>query len=65
MRRYNYKNHSEIPPYMADYITDVVGTVETVEEVSLNQINDFLNGLEEWYEDDVELLDSTYAMTMH
>jgi hypothetical protein len=38
MRRYNYKNHSEIPPYMADYITDVVGTVETVEEVPLNQI---------------------------
>ena len=65
MRRYNYKNHSEIPPYMADYITDVVGTVETVEEVPLNQINDFLNGLEEWYEDDAELLDSTYAMTMH
>ena len=65
MRRYNYKNHSEIPPYMADYLTDVVGTVETVEEVPLNQINDFLNGLEEWYEDDVELLDSTYTMTMH
>jgi hypothetical protein len=65
MRRYNYKNHSEIPPYMADYLMDVVGTVETVEEVPLNQINDFLNGLEEWYEDDVELLDSTYAMTMH
>ena len=65
MRRYNYKNHSEIPPYMADYLTDVVGTVETVEEVSLNQINDFLNGLEEWYEDDVEILDSTSVMTMH
>ena len=65
MRRYNYKNHSEIPPYMADYLTDVVGTVETVEEVPLNQINDFLNGLEEWYESDVEILDSTSAMTMH
>lgn len=65
MRRYNYKNHSEIPPYMADYLTDVVGTVETVEEVPLNQINDFLNGLEEWYEDDVEILDSTSTMTMH
>lgn len=65
MRRYNYKNHSEIPPYMADYLTDVVGTVETVEEVPLNQINDFLNGLEEWYEDDVDILDSTSAMTMH
>ena len=65
MRRYNYKNHHEIPPYMADYLTDVVGTVETVEEVPLNQINDFLNGLEEWYEDDVEILDSTSAMTMH
>jgi hypothetical protein len=65
MRRYNYKNHSEIPPYMADYLTDVVGTVDSVEEVPLNQINDFLNGLEEWYEDDVEILDSTSAMTMH
>jgi hypothetical protein len=65
MRRYNYKNHSEIPPYMADYLTDVVGTVDSVEEVPLNQINDFLNGLEEWYEDDVEILYSTSAMTMH
>lgn len=65
MRRYNYKNHSEIPPYMADYLTDVVGTVDSVEEVPLNQINDFLNGLEEWYEDDVEVLGSTSAMTMH
>jgi len=65
MRRYNYKNHSEIPPYMADYLTDVVGTVDSVEEVPLNQINDFLNGLEEWYEDDVEILDSTSTMTMH
>jgi hypothetical protein len=65
MRRYNYKNHSEIPRYMADYLTDVVGTVDSVEEVPLNQINDFLNGLEEWYEDDVEMLDSTSAMTMH
>jgi len=65
MRRYNYKNHSEIPPYMADYLTDVVGTVDSVEEVPLNQINDFLNGLEEWYEDDVEILDSISAMTMH
>jgi hypothetical protein len=50
---------------MADYLTDVVGTVDSVEEVPLNQINDFLNGLEEWYEDDVEILDSTSAMTMH
>mgnify|MGYP003109358178 FL=1 len=65
MRRYNYKNHSEIPTYMADYLTDVVGNVDSVEEVPLNQINDFLNGLEEWYEDDVEILDSTSAMTMH
>ena len=65
MRRYNYKNHSEIPPYMADYLIDVVGKVDSVEEVPLNQINDFLNGLEEWYEDDVEILDSTSAMTMH
>ena len=65
MRRYNYKNHSEIPPYMADYLTDVVGTVDSVEEVPLNQINDFLNGLEEWYEDDIEVLDNISAMTMH
>jgi len=65
MRRYNYKNHSEIPPYMADYLTDVVGTVDSVEEVPLNQINDFLNGLEEWYEDEVEILDSTETMTKH
>ena len=65
MRRYNYKNHSEIPPYMADYLTDVVGKVDSVEEVPLNQINDFLNGLEEWYEDDIEVLDNISTMTMH
>ena len=38
MRRYNYKNHSEIPPYMADYLTDVVGTVDSVEEVPLKSM---------------------------
>jgi len=65
MRRYNYKNHSEIPPYMADYITNVVGDVDKVEEVPLDQINDFLNGLEDWYADDVELLDTNSYMTMH
>ena len=65
MRRYNYKNHSEIPPYMADYITDVVGDVDKVEEVPLDHINSFLNGLEDWYEDDVELLDTNSYMTMH
>jgi hypothetical protein len=64
MRRYNYKNYNEIPTYMADYITEIVGYVNRVEEVPLTHINDFLNGLEEWYEDEVDVLKTSYTMTM-
>jgi len=64
MRHYNYKNYNEIPTYMADYITEIVGNVNRVEEVPLTHINDFLNGLEEWYEDEVDVLKTSYTMTM-
>jgi hypothetical protein len=35
MRRYNYKNHSEIPPYMSYFVPPFVITMKL--ETSLNQ----------------------------
>jgi hypothetical protein len=44
---YKYKTHDEIPAYMRDYILDVSDS-ESVEQIDVQDINDFLNGLEEW-----------------
>ena len=47
---YNYKDHTDIPSYMRAYLMDVVDA-DYLEEVDIEDINDFLNGLEEWEED--------------
>ena len=44
--RYRYTTHSDIPPYMKDYLLSVVGGV--LEDVPVEDINNFLNGYEEW-----------------
>ena len=49
---YNYKTHEEIPPYMASYVSGVAD-VKDVRELYLSDINDFLNGLIEWTEEQV------------
>jgi hypothetical protein len=46
--RYKYKTHSDIPPHMKDYLLSVVGGV--LEDVPVEDINNFLNGWEEWVE---------------
>ena len=48
---YNYKTHEEIPSYMRDYILGVADCI-AIEQLDLDDINDFLNGLEEWSSDD-------------
>jgi hypothetical protein len=45
---YKYKSHEEIPSYMRDYLLGVADA-NHVEELDLDDINDFLNGLEEWH----------------
>ena len=44
--RYRYTTHSDIPPYMKDYLLSVVGGV--LEDVPVEDINNFLNGHVEW-----------------
>jgi len=44
--RFKYKTHSDIPLYMKDYLLSVVGGI--LEDVPVEDINNFLNGYEEW-----------------
>jgi len=60
MPRYNYKKHSEIPTYMRDYLLSVSNS-DNIENVSLEDINGFLNGLEEW-EREVQLTEPVRRM---
>jgi hypothetical protein len=46
--RYKYKTHSDIPLYMKDYLLSVVGGI--LEDVPVEDINNFLNGYEEWFD---------------
>tara|TARA_R110000868_G_C10597130_1_gene740133 strand:- start:404 stop:694 length:291 start_codon:yes stop_codon:yes gene_type:complete len=46
LMRYKYKTHSDIPLYMKDYLLSVVGGI--LEDVPVEDINNFLNGYEEW-----------------
>ena len=47
---YNYTSYDSIPEYMEAYLLEV-GNVKRINQLSLKDINDFLNGLEEWYSD--------------
>lgn len=44
--RYRYTNHLDIPLYMKDYLLSVVDGI--LEDVPVEDINNFLNGYEEW-----------------
>ena len=46
--RYKYKTHSDIPLYMKDYLLSVVDGI--LEDVPVEDINNFLNGYEEWFD---------------
>lgn len=50
MKVYDYKSHSELKPHMKAYILEVSGA-KRLEDVPVDDINDFLNGLEEWQND--------------
>ena len=60
---YNYKTHEEIPSYMRDYILGVADCI-AIEQLDLDDINDFLNGLEEWASDDQDYIHTTLR-TIH
>ena len=44
---YNYKTHEEIPSYMRDYILGIADCI-AIEQLDIDDINNFLNGYEEW-----------------
>ena len=68
--RYKYKTHSDIPLYMKDYLLSVVDGI--LEDVPVEDINNFLNGYEEWV-DQGEMFSvnetyqdsSTFSVTIH
>ncbi len=69
--RYKYKTHSDIPPYMEDYLLSLIGCV-SLEDVDVEDINNFLNGHVEWvrqgemYEADEDYQDiSNDSVTIH
>ena len=46
MQLYNYKDHDEIPPDLWDYMEGIADIDYSLHEVSINEINDFLNLVE-------------------
>jgi len=48
--KYAYKKYSDIPAYMSDYIRGAAGK-HTLKDIPLKDINNFLNGLEDWFDD--------------
>ena len=47
---YNYKDHEEIPSYMKDYLLSVTDA-DSIYRVPVVDINDYLNGLNDWEEE--------------
>ena len=46
MQLYNYKDHDEIPPDLWDYMEGIADIDHSLHEVSIKEINDFLNLVE-------------------
>ena len=44
---YKYRNHCDIHGYMESYLL-TVSHAPFIEAIPVDQINDFLNGVEEW-----------------
>ncbi len=49
--KYNFSSYLEIPEHLKDYILDCSGEVD-IKDIPLEDINDFLNGVED-YENDL------------
>lgn len=47
IKKYDYKDHKEIPLHISLYILEVAD-VDSIEELAIEDINSFLNGQEEW-----------------
>ena len=47
---YNYKDHEEVPTYVKDYLLSVIDE-DSIYRVPIEDINDYLNGLDDWEED--------------
>jgi hypothetical protein len=46
---YRYKSYSEIPETVASYLLNVAG-IKNIMQLSLNEINTFMNDMERWYD---------------
>jgi len=55
--RYKYKSYSEIPENITGYMKKVTGSYKLA-DVPLEDINDFLNGLESYYQEQEKQLNN-------
>ena len=46
MKLYNYTDHDELPPDLWDYMEGIADIDHSLHEVSIKEINDFLNLVE-------------------
>lgn len=47
---FKYRSYTEIPQWIIDYLLSVTGE-QTIKELSLSEINGYLNGLMRYYRD--------------
>jgi len=64
IKKYNFKNHNEVPNHIALYIMDVAD-VESIEELAIEDINGFINGQDDWLRagEEDELFDEVEQMS--
>jgi len=60
-KKYDFKTYSEISAMLRDYVLDVSGETH-IEDIPLEEINDFLNGVEVWTEEE-ELFEAIADLT--
>tara|TARA_R100001143_G_C3339405_1_gene123478 strand:- start:883 stop:1095 length:213 start_codon:yes stop_codon:yes gene_type:complete len=49
-RKYKYENHGEINPEMKDYLLSVAD-VSNLYELDIEEINEYLNDIEQYYDE--------------
>lgn len=60
-KKYDFKTYNEISSMLRDYVLDVSGETH-IEDIPLEEINDFLNGVEVWTEEE-ELFEAIADLT--
>ena len=60
-QKYNYKEYTDIPEIIKEYIEMVIG-IPSVEGVPIHHINSYLNEMEDWYNINTESFEPTMVL---